>query len=264
MSVSINMKDLLEAGVHYGHQTRRMNPKSSKFIYGERNGIHIIDLQKTVTHFKKAVDFVTQVTANGGHILFVGTKRQARDLVKEHADRSGQFFMNHRWLGGTLTNFPTIRKSIHKLKKIEKMSQDGTYEKITKKEAINLERLREKLDINLGGIKNMPGAPKAMFITDAQKEKTALAEAKRLGIPVVAIVDTNIDPEGIDFPIPGNDDSIKALQLFIKTVADAAIAGRSKVKDKPEAGAKGKGPSKKGKGTIYDKEGHAVKVEKKK
>ena len=261
MSVSINMKDLLEAGVHYGHQTRRMNPKSAKFIYGERNGIHIIDLQKTVTHFKKAVDFVSKVTANHGHILFVGTKRQARDLVKEHAARSGQYFMNHRWLGGTLTNFPTIRKSIHKLKKIEKMSQDGTYEKITKKEAINLERLRDKLDINLGGIKDMPGAPKAMFITDALKEKTALAEAKRLGIPVVAIVDSNIDPEGIDYPIPGNDDSIKSLQLFIKTVADAAISGKANAKPKPES--KGaKGVSKKGK--IYDKEGNSVKVEKKK
>lgn len=263
MSVNINMKDLLEAGVHYGHQTRRMNPKSSKFVYGERNGIHIIDLQKTVTHFKKAVDFVSSVTANGGHILFVGTKRQARELVKEHAGRSRQFYMNHRWLGGTLTNFPTIRKSIHKLKKIEKMSQDGTYEKITKKEAINLERLREKLDVNLGGIKDMPGAPKAMFITDALKEKTALAEAKRLGIPVVAIVDTNINPEGIDYPIPGNDDSIKSLQLFIKTIADAAIAGRTKGKDKTEIDDDTKPVSKQKAGTIYDKEGHAIKVEKK-
>ena len=261
MSVNINMKDLLEAGVHYGHQTRRMNPKSAKFIYGERNGIHIIDLQKTVTHFKKAVEFVTKITSNGGHLLFVGTKNQARDLVKEHAERSGQYFMNHRWLGGTLTNFPTIRKSIHKLKKIETMSQDGTYDKITKKEAINLERLRAKLDTDLGGIKNMPGTPKAMFITDALKDKTALAEAKRLGIPVVAIVDSNIDPEGIAYPIPGNDDSIKSLQLFIKTVADAAIVGKSRVKDKPEAQAKAKTTSKKGK--IYDKEGHAVKVEKK-
>lgn len=197
----VAIKKLLEVSAHYGHLARLLNPKARRFVYGQRNGISIIDLQKTVKYFREASQYVSQLCADGGHILFVGTKRQSRDLVKEHALRSQQYYMNHRWLGGTLTNHPTIRKSIHKLKKIEKMSQDGTYEKMTKKEALNLERLRQKLDINLGGIKDMPGLPKALFITDALKERTALLEANLLNIPVIAIIDTNVNPDGVDYPI---------------------------------------------------------------
>lgn len=261
MSVTINMRELLEAGVHYGHQCRRWNPKMRKFIFGARNGIHIIDLQKTVKHFKKACDFAENVTSSGGHILFVGTKRQARDLIAEEATRSGMFFINHRWLGGTMTNYPTLKQSIHRLKRLEKMSADGTYEKLTKKEALNLERDRFKLERNLGGIKDMPGLPSAIFIADAHKEHIAIKEAQKLGIPIIAITDTNADPEGIDYIIPGNDDSLKSLQLFIKTVAEACISGKSK--SKSNAADKGKNKET-AEGTIYDQEGHSVKVMKKK
>lgn len=257
-STSVNMRELLEAGVHYGHQCRRWNPKMKSFIFGARNGIHIIDLQKTVKNFKKACSFVEDVTANGGHILFVGTKRQARDIIQEEATRSGMYFINHRWLGGTLTNHPTIRQSIHKLKKIEKMSKDGTYDKLTKKEVINLEKTREKLDINLGGIKDMPGLPRAIFVADACKEHIAVAEANKLKIPVIAITDTNSDPDGINFVIPGNDDSYKSLKLFISTIASAAIEGKNKRKNKSNSDEK---PQQAQAGTIYDQEGHAVKVE---
>jgi small subunit ribosomal protein S2 len=260
MTVSINMRELLDAGVHYGHQCRRWNPKMRKFIFGARNGIHIIDLQKTVKHFKQACDFIEGVTAKGGHVLFVGTKRQARDIVADEANRSGMFFINSRWLGGTMTNYNTMRQSIHRLKRIEKMASDGTYEKLTKKEALNLERVRVKLDANLGGIKNMPSLPKAIFIADAHCEKIAVEEARKLGIPIVAITDTNSDPTQIDYPIPGNDDSYKSLKLFISTIAEACIAGKTKRKTRgdDEEGA----PKEQVKaGTIYDKEGHAVKVE---
>lgn len=259
MAVSINLKELLEAGVHYGHQCRRWNPKMRSYIFGARNGIHIIDLQKTVRNFKKACDFIEGVTAEGGHVLFVGTKRQARDIVAEEAARSGMFYINNRWLGGTLTNYKTMRQSIHRLKKIEKMSTDGTYEKLTKKEALSLERSRQKLDMNLGGIKDMPGLPSAVFVTDTCKEAIAVQEAKKLGIPVVAIADTNSNPHDIDYIIPGNDDSYKSLKLFISTIADACIQGKAKSKSgkskdmKPDQNAKS--------GTIYDQEGHAVKVE---
>ena len=262
MSVTVNMKDLLEAGVHYGHQCRRWNPKMSKYIFGSRNGIHIIDLQQTVTAFKKACDFLESVTATGGHVLFVGTKRQSQEILATEALRSKQFLVNHRWLGGTLTNFQTVKASIHLLKKYEKASVDGTISKLTKKEALNLSRERDKLDRNLGGIKDMPGRPRAVFIADAHKERIAIEEARRLKIPIVAITDTNADPDGIDYPIPGNDDSIKAIQYFLQTAADACLAGSTRGKDKSEMD-QGTTSRATKPGTIYDKEGHAVKVEKK-
>jgi len=258
MTVNINMRELLEAGVHYGHQCRRWNPKMKSYIFGARNGIHIIDLQKTVRHFKKACDFVETTTARGGHVLFVGTKRQAREIVSSEATRAGMFFMNHRWLGGTLTNHPTIRQSIHRLRKIEKMAADGTYQKLTKKEALNLERSREKLERNLGGIKDMPGLPKAIFITDACQESIAIKEARKLKIPVIAITDTNSNPDGIDYIIPGNDDSYKSLKLFISTIADACIAGKMKKNAKSGEDVK---PDSISEGKIFDQEGNPVKIE---
>jgi small subunit ribosomal protein S2 len=228
MSVEVQLKDLLDAGVHFGHQVRRWNPKMRPFIYGERNGIHIVDLQKTQKLFKHALDTVERTVADGGHILFVATKKQAQDIIKEEASRAGMFHVHHRWLGGMLTNYQTAKLSVTKLKKIEKMSQDGTYDSITKKEVSLKERLREKLERSLGGIKNMPGLPSMMFVIDAKKEATAIAEANRLGIPVVAITDTNSDPTGVDYVIPGNDDSLKAIKLYATLIADAAIAGKQK------------------------------------
>ena len=263
MATEINMKSLLEAGVHYGHQCRRWNPKMKKFIYTARNGVHIIDLQKTVKNFKKACDFVEGTTSSGGHILFVGTKRQAKDVIQEEAKKAGMYFINQRWLGGTLTNFPTLKQSIHRLKSLEKMSQDGTYDKLTKKEALDLERLREKLERNLGGIKDMPGMPHALFIADAHREHIAIKEAQKLGIPIVAITDTNADPDGIDFPIPGNDDSLKSLQLFISTIAQAAMQGAARRGFSDQSSARGPKSDLPSTGTIYDQEGHSVKVVKK-
>ena len=259
MSVTINMKDMLEAGAHYGHQARRWNPKMKPYIFGERNGVHIIDLQKTVKLFKRATDFLEKTTQKGGHVLFVGTKRMARDLVADEAKRSGQFFVNHRWLGGTLTNLSTLRQSIHRLKRIEKMEQDGTFEKLTKKEVLNIKREYEKLNRNLGGMKDMPGLPRALFIVDAHKESIAVSEARRLGIPIVAIADTNADPEGIDYLIPGNDDSLRSIQLFIKTIAEACIAGKMKSRDKQDGDAKYEVTES---GKFFDDQGHAVAVEK--
>lgn len=259
MSVSVNMKQLLEAGVHYGHQTRRWNPKMSPYIFGDRNGIHIIDLQKTVKMFQRACDFLESVTSKGGHVLFVGTKRLSRDLVKEEAGRSSSYYINYRWLGGTLTNFQTIRQSIHRLRKIERMEQDGTINKFTKKEALGLRREQEKLEQNIGGIKDMPGVPAAVFVVDAHRETIAIKEAKRLGIPVVAITDTNADPSLIDYPIPGNDDSIKALQLFVGTAAEACLAGKAQAKDLPSKDGKAKVSS----GAFRDDKGNKVNVEKK-
>ena len=255
------MRQLLEAGVHYGHQNKRWNPKMNRFIFGTRNGVHIIDLQKTVRYFKSAVSFAEQTVAQGGHILFVGTKRQARELVSEHAKRSGMYFINFRWLGGTMTNYQTIRQSIHRLKKFEKMSTDGTFEKLTKKEIINISREQEKLEKYLGGIKDMPGLPSALFVTDAHKETTAILEARKLHIPIIAITDTNCDPSGIDYPIPGNDDSLKSLSLFIKTIADSCIAGAKKRPKDLNQSRDSSGKTKEG--TIYDQEGHSVKVLKK-
>lgn len=255
------MNELLEAGVHYGHQCRRWNPKMKSYIFGSRNGVHIIDLQKTVKHFKKATDFVEETVARGGNVLFVGTKRQARDIVNQEALRSKMFFINYRWLGGTLTNFPTIKKSISRLKRIEKMAVDGTYDKLTKKEVLNLEKTRSDLERNLGGIKDMPGLPDVIFITDAHKERIAVLEAKKLGIPIIAITDTNADPEGIDFVIPGNDDSLKSLQLFVGTVAEACLSGKARRGETQEQLEKKDSATD---GSFVDKEGHSVKVVKKK
>lgn len=260
MSVTINMKQLLEAGVHYGHQTRRWNPKMASYIFGSRNGIHIIDLQKTVKHCQKAYSFLEEVAQRGGHILFVGTKRLARGLIKEEAERCGMYYINYRWLGGTLTNFQTIRQSIHRLKKIERMAKDGTFQKLTKKEALGLEREQEKLDRNLGGIKNMPSLPAAIFVIDAHKEDIAVAEARRLGIPVVAVADTNADPADIDFIIPGNDDSVKSVSLFTKSAAEACLAGKARAKDFKGQDA---GESGVAEGSFHDDQGHKVEIEKK-
>jgi small subunit ribosomal protein S2 len=221
----ITMKQLLEAGVHFGHQTKRWNPKMKPYIFGARNGIYIIDLQKTVRHFKNAYNFVRETVQNGEKVLFVGTKKQAQDAIREETDRAGQFYVDNRWLGGMLTNFSTIKRSIERLKKIETMSQDGTYELLTKKEVLGLEREREKLEKSLGGIKGMGKLPGAIFVIDPKKETIAVKEARKLGIPVVAVVDTNCDPDDIDYVIPGNDDAIRAIRLFASRMADACIEG---------------------------------------
>ncbi|ABC80049.1 SSU ribosomal protein S2P [Anaeromyxobacter dehalogenans 2CP-C] len=222
------MKALLEAGVHFGHQTKRWNPKMKPFIFGARNGIYIIDLQKTVGLARNALRFVSDSVAKGGSVLFVGTKKQAQDAIREEASRSGQFFVTNRWLGGTLTNFKTVKQGIDRLKTIEKMAADGTYERLPKKEVAQLEREREKLEKNLGGIKELSRLPSALFVIDTKKEHIAVHEANRLGIPVVAVVDTNCDPEGIDYVIPGNDDAIRSIRLFTGKVAEACIEGKGR------------------------------------
>lgn len=231
MSVEVQMRDLLDAGVHFGHQTGRWNPKMRSYIYGERNGIHIVDLEKTQTFFKKALQFIEQTVADGGHVLFVATKKQAQEIIVEESRRAGMFFVNHRWLGGMMTNWQTVRGSITKLKRLEKMTTDGTYENLPKKEQILKDRLRLKLEKSLGGIKDMPGLPSVIFVIDAKKEFTAVDEANRLGIPVVAVTDTNTDPTGVNYIIPGNDDSLKAIKLYASLVADAALAGRLRRKE---------------------------------
>lgn len=225
-TTSISMKELLEAGSHFGHQTRRWNPKMAKYIYGARNGIHIIDLQKTLRKFREAYAFIKDLTTTGGRVLFVGTKKQAQELVKEEALRCGMFFVNKRWLGGTLTNFATIKKSISRLKKIEEMKSDGTYESISKKETSKLDKELERLQKFLGGIKDMNSLPGAIFIVDPRKEKIALTEASKLGIPVIALVDTNCDPDNIEFAIPANDDAIRSIRLFSSKIANAVLEGR--------------------------------------
>src|SRR5690349_23924078 len=221
------MKELLEAGVHFGHQVRRWNPKMKEYIFGERNGIYIIDLQKTQRMFREAIGFVTNIIAEdkGRTVLFVGTKRQAQDAIREEAERCGQFYVNQRWLGGLLTNFQTVQKSIKRLKDLESMQTDGRYEKLTKKERIKLDRERESLNKNLAGIKGMGRLPDAIFIIDVKKEEIAVAEANRLGIPIVAVVDTNCSPEGIDYVIPGNDDALRAVRLFASRISDAIVEG---------------------------------------
>jgi small subunit ribosomal protein S2 len=226
--VSVTMKELLEAGVHFGHQVRRWNPKMKEYIFGERNGIYIIDLQKTQRMFRDAIGFVTNAIAEdkGKTVLFVGTKRQAQDAVREEAERSGQYYVNQRWLGGLLTNFQTVQKSIKRLKDLEAMQTDGRYEKLTKKERIKLDREREGLNKNLSGIKSMSRLPDVVFIIDVRKEEIAVAEANRLGIPIVAVVDTNCSPEGIDYVIPGNDDALRAVRLFASRIADSIIEGQ--------------------------------------
>jgi small subunit ribosomal protein S2 len=222
------MKELLEAGVHFGHQVRRWNPKMKEYIFGERNGIYIIDLQKTQRMFRDALAFVTEAIAEdrGKTVLFVGTKRQAQDAVREEAERSGQYYVNQRWLGGLLTNFQTVQKSIKRLKDLEAMQTDGRYEKLTKKERIKLDREREGLNKNLSGIKSMNRLPDIVFIIDVRKEEIAVAEANRLGIPIVAVVDTNCSPEGIDYVIPGNDDALRAVRLFASRIADSVLEGQ--------------------------------------
>jgi small subunit ribosomal protein S2 len=219
----ISMKQLLEAGVHFGHQTRRWNPKMDKYIFTERNGIYIIDLQKTVKKVDEAYNFVKSISAENGTILFVGTKKQAQDSVAEEAARCGMFFINQRWLGGTLTNFQTIQKRIDRLKELERWSEDGTFEVLPKKEVIILNKEKDRLQKFLGGIKNMRGLPSALFIIDPRKERIAVAEARKLGIPIVGIVDTNCDPDEIDYVIPGNDDAIRAVKLLTAKIADAVI-----------------------------------------
>ncbi|HET9527026.1 MAG TPA: 30S ribosomal protein S2 [Pyrinomonadaceae bacterium] len=221
------MKELLEAGVHFGHQVRRWNPKMKEYIFGERNGIYIIDLQKTQRMFREAISFVTNLIAEdkGKTVLFVGTKRQAQDAIREESEKCGQYYVNQRWLGGLLTNFQTVQKSIKRLKDLESMQTDGRYEKLTKKERIKLDRERESLNKNLSGIKGMARLPDAIFIIDVKKEEIAVAEANRLGIPIVAVVDTNCSPEGIDYVIPGNDDALRAVRLFASRIADAIVEG---------------------------------------
>jgi small subunit ribosomal protein S2 len=221
------MKELLEAGVHFGHQVRRWNPKMKEYIFGERNGIYIIDLQKTQRMFREAIAFVTNLIAEdkGRTVLFVGTKRQAQDAIREESEKCSQFYVNQRWLGGLLTNFQTVQKSIKRLKDLEAMQTDGRYEKLTKKERIKLDRERESLNKNLSGIKGMNRLPDAIFIIDVKKEEIAVAEANRLGIPIVAVVDTNCSPEGIDYVIPGNDDALRAVRLFASRISDAIVEG---------------------------------------
>jgi len=219
----ISMKQLLEAGVHFGHQTRRWNPKMAKYIFTERNGIYIIDLQKTVKKVEEAYNFVKSLAADGGTVLFVGTKKQAQDSVKEEAERCGMFYINQRWLGGTLTNFQTIRKRIERLHELERMETDGTFDVLPKKEVILLKKEQERLEKFLGGIKNMKKLPDALYVIDPRKERIAVQEARKLGIPIVAIVDTNCDPDEIDYIIPGNDDAIRAVRLLTSKMADAII-----------------------------------------
>src|SRR5439155_5048278 len=222
---AISMKELLEAGVHFGHQTKRWNPKMKEYIFGERNGIYIIDLQKTLKMFKDAARFVGEMAAQGKNVLFVGTKRQAQEAVLEEATRCAMYFVNQRWLGGLLTNMTTVQKSIKRLKELEAMAAEGSYTGRSKKEVIGLERERKHLDQNLQGIKNMPGLPDILFVIDSNKEAIAVREARRLGIPVVAIVDTNCDPDEVDWVIPGNDDALRAIRLSTSKIADSVIEG---------------------------------------
>jgi small subunit ribosomal protein S2 len=227
----VTMKELLEAGVHFGHQVKRWNPKMKRYIFGERNGIYIIDLQKTLKGLEDAYQYVREMVSKGGTMLFVGTKKQAQDAIQDEARRAGAFFVNQRWLGGMLTNFSTIRKSIERLKGIEKMKEDGTLDARSKKEAASLEKERMKLDKNLSGMKEMPRLPDAVFVIDPKKEKIAIAEARKLSIPVVSVVDTNCDPDEVDYVIPGNDDAIRAIKLITSKIADAIIEGK-RVADK--------------------------------
>ncbi len=224
--VDVTMKELLEAGVHFGHQTRKWNPKMAPYIYGKRNGIHIIDLQRTVEDFKTALAFLKEVAASGGDILFVGTKKQATEIVKEEATRCGMPYVNHRWLGGTLTNFKMIRKSVEKYIELEELRNSGEWELLSKKEQSRLEKRLKKMQKNLEGIKEMVELPKALFVIDSVHEDIAIKEARKLGIPIVAVVDTNGDPDLVDYPIAGNDDAIRAIKLFCSKVADAILEGK--------------------------------------
>lgn len=241
MSV-VSMKQLLEAGVHFGHQTRRWNPKMARFIFTERNGIYIIDLQKTVKKIEEAYSFIREVAETGKPILFVGTKKQAQDAIKEEAERSGMFYVNERWLGGMLTNYKTIKGRIDRLRELERMQEDGTFDVLPKKEVIQLMHEKEKLEKYLDGIKDMPEVPGAIFIVDPRKERIAIKEAHKLGIPVVGIVDTNCDPDEIDFPIPGNDDAIRAVKLIASTISQAIIEAKQGVIEEVESSATEEAP----------------------
>lgn len=234
MSV-ISMKQLLESGVHFGHQTRRWNPKMKPYIFTERNGIYIIDLQKTVKKVEEAYNFIKEVAADGGKVLFVGTKKQAQESVQSEAQRSGQYFVNQRWLGGTLTNFETIKKRVNRLKQIEKMQEDGTFDVLPKKEVVGLKKELERLEKFLGGIKDMNGIPDVLFVIDPRKERIAIAEARKLNIPIVAIVDTNCDPDEVDYVIPGNDDAIRAVKLLTAKMADAVLEANQGEETAPTA-----------------------------
>ena len=229
------MKELLEAGVHFGHQTKRWNPKMKEYIFGERNGIYIIDLQKTLKMFKEASKFVTDQAAEGKLVLFVGTKRQAQDAIAEEATRAGMFYVNQRWLGGLLTNWITVQKSVKRLKELDEMATDGRYELLPKKEVVKLERERKHLQANLAGIKNLGRLPDVLFVIDSNKEQIAVKEARKLGIPVVAVVDTNCDPSEVDYVIPGNDDALRAIRLFASKIADSVVEGAQAVTDKQMA-----------------------------
>jgi small subunit ribosomal protein S2 len=232
---NITMKELLEAGVHFGHQTKRWNPKMKEYIFGERNGIYIIDLQKTLKMFKEASKFVTELASDGRIVLFVGTKRQAQDAIAEEATRCGGYYVNQRWLGGLLTNWVTVQKSVKRLKELDEMATDGRYELLPKKEVIKLERERKHLQANLAGIKNMSRLPDAIFVIDSNKEQIAVREARKLGIPVVAVVDTNCDPSEVDYVIPGNDDALRAIRLFASKIADSVVEGSQVATDKQTA-----------------------------
>ena len=241
---TVTMKQLLEAGVHFGHQTKRWNPKMKDYIYGSRNGIYIIDLQKTVRLFKEAYKFVVETVGSGGNILFVGTKKQAQDYVAEEAQRAKMFFVNQRWLGGTLTNFRTIKKNVERMKKLQAMKEDGTFDALPKKEVLQLEKEKAKIEKILGGIKDMGKLPQGLFIVDPRKERIAVHEARKLGIPIVAIVDTNCDPDEIDYIIPGNDDAIRAIRLVSSKIADACLEGKQLLEAKlvaPEGAPAGDG-----------------------
>jgi small subunit ribosomal protein S2 len=234
---TITMKELLEAGVHFGHQTKRWNPRMKEYIFGERNGIYIIDLQKTLKMFKEASKFVTDLTGQGKVVLFVGTKRQAQDAIAEEANRCGMFYINQRWLGGLLTNWITVQKSVKRLQELDEMATDGRYELLTKKEVIRLERERKHLQANLAGIKNMRRLPDALFVVDSNNEAIAVKEARKLGIPVVAVVDTNCDPTVVDYVIPGNDDALRAIRLFTSKISDSVVEGVQMATDKRAADA---------------------------
>ncbi|HEX8010352.1 MAG TPA: 30S ribosomal protein S2 [Casimicrobiaceae bacterium] len=227
--MSVTMRQMLEAGVHFGHQTRYWNPKMAEYIFGQRNKIHIVNLEKTLAMYQEAMKYVRQLAANRGTILFVGTKRQARDILAEEAQRAGMPYVDHRWLGGMLTNFKTVKASIKRLKDLETMAKDGTFEKMSKREALTLQREMDKLNRSLGGIKEMGALPDAVFVIDVGYQKIAVTEAKKLGIPIIGVVDTNHSPDGIAYVVPGNDDSSRAIRLYARGVADAILEGRSQV-----------------------------------
>ena len=225
---NIQMKELLEAGVHFGHQTRRWNPKMKPYIFGKRNGIHIVDLQQTADMFRRAYNYVVEAVARGGHVLFVGTKRQAQEIICEESVRAGMFYVTNRWLGGTLTNFRTIKGALERVRQIERMSEDGTYDRLAKKEILHLTRERDRLEKHVGGIKNMNALPAVVYIVDPKREEIAVREAAKLDIPIVALTDTNCDPDPIGFPIPGNDDAMRSIRVVTTRIADACLEGQKR------------------------------------